>query len=698
MTNDSQSKDLESLKQAAIAEWEEEWEAMDFSWEGLADAGWGLGNRASEAQKLKRWRAPVDFPGGGAVQGEGDSARKEATQQDFWRWSIGITDDDPTRLLSDEELLEKGLLERDKHGKLWHAIHRTEANVSPALLQDALLARINSAYEVYDITFIGINFLKYNYININGAKYKDLSSILVNISDDYNLLKENFYLKFNHTYIENLHYCHSTKYTRFELKNSIYETSKIELNGNNINNISFDSCDIFHIFFPSASEFNYSIKIDSSAIYNEIRFSEYKTSENINFCRVKFRNNVKFNECEFNTLNINNGNYLFNIDKSTYTSTFYSAVEFTKIKIIDRISLNTTIFMKNAKFENCHFGNNADFEEITFNADVNFINCTFGENASFSNTKFNGDICFKDCHFGKNTSFRNTEFHNGANFYEAIFEDRISFVGAQFCGPTRFEGATFKGAAFFKDCTLPEAFEDGLNAFRATRFYELVSFDDTDIACFAAFHETRFFKGVILSQPGERRAQELWDEALEAAITATKGKDKPSKERYFAALEGGCRVLKQEMEKIADRSREQRYFRYELIARRHRPDINATERIISRIYGVLSSYGNSIGRPLLCLILSVPVMMLIYGFVDLGIAMGFPFTSDMLHLALANILQPGAVWGSDAGAPGSILSQLSGGSSWGLLGLRLLSTAHTLFAAIMVFLAGVAIRRKFRIG
>ncbi|GER08351.1 hypothetical protein GCM10007972_24880 [Iodidimonas muriae] len=275
---------------------------------------------------------------------------------------------------------------------------------------------------------------------------------------------------------------------------------------------------------------------------------------------------------------------------------------------------------------------------------------------------------------------------------------------AQFSGKTTFEGAEFKGAAFFKNCTFPESPTDNLNIFRATRFRELASFRDVEISSFAAFNEARFSKSLILHDPGEKRAAELWKNALNAAKAEVKGEDK-AREAYFGALQGGCRVLKQEMEKIADQSREHRYFRYELIARRHRTGISWAEKVASQIYGALSDYGHSIGRPLLWLG-GLFLLMILGVFLIAPIeaeTLGFnltasphPVLADSFALSWQNIFKPGAVW--DARFPDTVPALAAAFHGPGLpLWLKSFSTLQSALSLLLIFLSGVAIRRKFRI-
>ena len=118
--------------------WEAMWAAADFSWDGLADAGWERGRRANPAQILKRWRASADFPGVGTVVGAGERAYKEATLQDYWRfvfWSAEAGEAfgpwDPAAI--DDAMAVNGLLQALPDGRVFHALHCQDAQLSVAL-------------------------------------------------------------------------------------------------------------------------------------------------------------------------------------------------------------------------------------------------------------------------------------------------------------------------------------------------------------------------------------------------------------------------------------------------------------------------------------------------------------------------------------------------------------------------------------
>lgn len=128
--------------------WEDAWAAMDFSWDGLKDAGWER-ESGNFSQYYKRWRAPIacapdDFKNRKAIHGTNEFSWQEASLQDCWRWSRGIPGfEHENRLLSDEELEEAGFLV-EWQDKKYHLLHCPVLNENQIKkLEYLLLARIN---------------------------------------------------------------------------------------------------------------------------------------------------------------------------------------------------------------------------------------------------------------------------------------------------------------------------------------------------------------------------------------------------------------------------------------------------------------------------------------------------------------------------------------------------------------------------
>ena len=239
---------------------------------------------------------------------------------------------------------------------------------------------------------------------------------------------------------------------------------------------------------------------------------------------------------------------------------------------------------------------------------------------------------------------------------------------------------------------------------------------------------------------------EQFDRAVadaEAAIArdADPGTAKPDPERCgadkrYAALEGGCRALKEAMARDGDRKREQEFFSHELAARamrlRHRlaaltadaGDTTARNRtgpvraelLASQLYRQLSGYGGSILRPLAALglvgLTSAAVLTaLVLGFALLGLLTGdasplagvcvgmdcgptlHPVVTDTLDAAIRGTLGPFRL----LAGPGQPFAYLGDGAPVfrSLVGTIML--VHGLISSALIFLWLLALRRQFQI-
>ncbi|WP_155838361.1 pentapeptide repeat-containing protein [Hyphomonas beringensis] len=231
---------------------------------------------------------------------------------------------------------------------------------------------------------------------------------------------------------------------------------------------------------------------------------------------------------------------------------------------------------------------------------------------------------------------------------------------------------------------------------------------------------------------GDIEAFQKW---RQAEALAFKRGPRGDRIEYFRALEDCYRTLKLFNEDRRDRVEEGRFHRLELIARRRRgrpkyttlqqlafwqekEGISLRERIMSRIYGGASNYGNSVARPLVCLIIGMFLFALAY------MMMGdwFIYAPNWKHFGEAMAFSLGQVlpfgpW--DAPDPctaiGQMLDPLTGPAQAACkqhlgdgfehrlyingtpIGLRLLASLQSLSAIILVFLSGLAIRRRFQI-
>jgi hypothetical protein len=220
--------------------------------------------------------------------------------------------------------------------------------------------------------------------------------------------------------------------------------------------------------------------------------------------------------------------------------------------------------------------------------------------------------------------------------------------------------------------------------FEQAVFKNLVNFKGADLRCFAAFDAAVLQGGLQLDDADEPTANATFRRERAQAEAL------PDREAALRQLEGGCRVLKQAMEKSANKTREQMFYAFELMARRHQRATPWWERQISRLYGWTADYGRSIGRPLFWLFASVPLFALAY----MLMLAPQPTYAASLSFALERIF-PISVAAPD---PESMRARLFGdGSAWGQFGARLLAAFQLLFSLAMAFLAGLAIRRRFQI-
>nr|WP_321361201.1 pentapeptide repeat-containing protein [uncultured Hyphomonas sp.] len=204
---------------------------------------------------------------------------------------------------------------------------------------------------------------------------------------------------------------------------------------------------------------------------------------------------------------------------------------------------------------------------------------------------------------------------------------------------------------------------------------------------------------------------------------------------YFRALEDCYRTLKLFNEDRRDRPEEGRFHRLELIARRRRkrPKYTAVqmlafwqekegipiwERGLSRIYGGASNYGNSVVLPLAWLSLGVFLFALVYMLMGDWVLdrPSWKHFGEALSFSFGQVL-PFGPWDTPdpCTAIGQMLDPLTGPAQAACkrhlgdgfehrlyidgtpLGLRLLASLQSLSAIILVFLSGLAVRRRFQI-
>jgi hypothetical protein len=177
--------------------------------------------------------------------------------------------------------------------------------------------------------------------------------------------------------------------------------------------------------------------------------------------------------------------------------------------------------------------------------------------------------------------------------------------------------------------------------------------------------------------------------------------------RRLAELEGGCRTLKKAMEYASNKTREQLFYRYELIARRAQAATPLSEKIFSYLYDWFGNYGASIGRPFIAVTALTLLFSLVYWGLDIGwvdaashaVALNpttnvDPALERALSFSASRIFPFGAF---DDVSAGWLQSYETAHGSLAALGVRILASLQSTFALTLVFMVGLAVRRKFQI-
>lgn len=216
------------------------------------------------------------------------------------------------------------------------------------------------------------------------------------------------------------------------------------------------------------------------------------------------------------------------------------------------------------------------------------------------------------------------------------------------------------------------------------------------------FDGARLEGGVAYPKQGETSALQIFDQDVVAAINALH--DRNERDEALKAVEHGAQVLKHQMRLQADSLREQRFYRFELIARRLQSTTHWSERWSSRAFAFLGDYGLSVARPLAALACVALIFGLAYFLAaasithmsldSMTVQWGAPIHPAIAHpleLALTNMLGPLRYWGSGF--------QPYGGE--GDAGFRLviggLGLLQQLLSLILIFLTALALRRRFQI-
>ncbi|HOY77739.1 MAG TPA: pentapeptide repeat-containing protein [Hyphomonadaceae bacterium] len=439
------------------------------------------------------------------------------------------------------------------------------------------------------------------------------------------------------------------------------------------------------------------------------------------------------------------------------------------------VTFDDSLFEGWVNLDGSKFSGSTSFRGCVFRASMHAGRSRFSELVDFQNSHFFGDASLGS-EFLKNAQFFGCVFHSGANLFHANFSGIATFDGAVFSGLASFRhvmfeklscddvqmkggldmfGSTITGEfsmrdasvfdfARFQNVQLPPLPSGFSSAFRGTIFASIVDFTGVGVRHIAAFDKAILQSKILLDDVDEvdavddfkrvilPRAKALAGKTHEEAIAelnrrrdhkiidseGRKSLDQAGLDRGLRELEGGCRAVKLAMGRDRNELLEQRFYRFQLMARVQQAATPKAEKMSSLIYATFSDYGASIWRPLIILLSSTFVMGVVFWIWTKVISprrLNLCFTGDGCKLdrdlldaitfAATNFFKPLWVWGEKSFVDGSalitrdaIISTFGAeGEEGSLLLLRLVSTFQSFSGIVLLFLFGLSVRRRFQI-
>ncbi len=440
--------------------WEAMWEAFDFSWEGLADAGWDRGDDANQTQFLKRWQAPAGFPGQGDIIGEGDTAYRQSNLQEYWRWSVGLEGEE--WLLTDPELESLGVF-RAYQGKRYHIVHcppRHQDALDDGSAEDDLRRTSQSdgakftGGEAADSSLL--DRLINERLSMGMAPILDGGKALVDGRCQFQGLRDTAILTLWKNDTETGEALH--------LNAAMSNCSGVDLSGATLGdgaNFSGatlgDGASFSRATLGDGASFSHATLGERASFYRATlgdgaSFFEATLGERANFFRATLGERASFFGATLG-------------ERASFSeATLGDGASFSGATLGERASFSRATLGDGASFFRATLGDGASFSEATLGDGASFFGATLGERASFSEATLGDGASFSQATLGDGTSFSGATLGERASFSDATLGDGVSFSGATLGDGANFFRATLGERASFFGATLG----DGANFFRAT--------------------------------------------------------------------------------------------------------------------------------------------------------------------------------------------------------------------------------------
>ena len=538
--------------------WQAAWRACDFSWEGLADAGWTRGESAHAAQKWKRWKAPIEFPGGGGLETTDGRAWRQASLQDYWRWSIGITQDPwPGRLLTDDELMALGLL-RDTEAGRFHLLHCPDVRPSVTgedyrtLADGQAPATATGAGEAQDEPLLARLLLSRLTIALQlaGADAADPRAKLAG-----------------------------------SRAGGIDSVLRAFAEAGEANAILLDA---------AMSDLS-GIKASGLRFLADTDFSDALLGDKARFYGARFGDGVQFSHASFGE------------DAWFANAHFAGRACFQGAVFADTVWFASAEFAGDPDFRTATFCADASFASADFAADAKFLQAFFGGTAGFSSVSFQGPAIFEGAAFKGMARFDSASFEvatwssavfiGNADFHNSHWNDGQHFGGA-------FEGTDIQGTADFSIIDF--------SAFAALDAAEPVGGLALHPPASRKEAKAMFARATKAAKREVAFARDAVQREADETGRAFRRRRREAEDWVWLQLAGGCRRASQALQAAGERKAAQDLHRFAIRARMRRPGAGIPERMATAFYGAFSGHGASARRSLASLAAATLVFAAVY--------------------------------------------------------------------------------------
>lgn len=177
--------------------------------------------------------------------------------------------------------------------------------------------------------------------------------------------------------------------------------------------------------------------------WGKVSFDRVVFSGSANFRGANFRSDASFLEARFSMITNFSGANFFG-DTYFQTASFLNYAEFKAVVFSNVANFHGVYLSDCVDFEGSVFSKKATFDKANFAKKTSFTGATFRGCASFDEAKFWGLGNFENAAFEANCRFSNSEFKVGGNFGATCLK-APNFVGATLHPAVSFRGLTMTG-------------------------------------------------------------------------------------------------------------------------------------------------------------------------------------------------------------------------------------------------------------